>query len=125
MSYNNSTANGVINTSNCINTSRFEGLEPTVTSVGITAVTNNFFPRSCIDRTMIVNADFNFVPYTNPTLASASGNVYFSGYVSGNADANAPLNMTNGNGTAGGAITNPTFPCLPNSTTPSVNVYMR
>lgn len=123
MSYNN--AGGVVNAVNCINTSRFEGLEPTVSNVGVLAATTNFFPRSCIDRSMIVNADFNFVPYTNPALASASGNVYFSGYVSGNADANAPLNMTNGNGTAGGVITNPTFPCLPNSTTPSVNVYMK
>lgn len=54
--------------SNGVSSSRFEGLEPTVSAglganVGALAATTYFFPRSCIDRSKIVNADFNFVPY--------------------------------------------------------------
>jgi hypothetical protein len=111
---------------NGINTNRFEGLEPSVSASGVLAATTNFFPRSCIDRTRVVNADFNFVPYSNPALASSCANVYFSGYVSTNADASYPLQMTNANALTGGAISSlPVFPYLPTSTTPSVNVYMR
>ena len=66
MSYNSTAANSI----NGVANSRFEGLEPTVGPVGgtvnngVLAATTNYFPRACIDRTKIVNADFNFVPYS-------------------------------------------------------------
>ena len=98
-----------------------------MSATGVLAPTTYYFPRSCIDRSKIVNADFNFVPYNGTQSASLCGNVYFSGYVSVNGDSSYPFNMTNASGVAGGGAisSNPRFPSLPNSTTPSVNVYMR
>lgn len=66
-------------------------MEYNVSNAGVLTPSTYYFPRACISRHKIVNADFNFVPYTAGNTASVCGNVFFSGYLSVNNDAEVPI----------------------------------